>query len=156
MKMKKLSEYLFMGALGGTLYYMIEIIFRGYSHWSMFLLGGICFIFFAQQGLWTKWREPLWKQVLWCTAFVVSAEFITGIIVNKVMGWNVWNYTDQPFHLMGQICFPFVVSFFGTMYIRDYYKRISALLFIQRNKAGFSYSINLYCCQNELMPIFAH
>ena len=46
MKMKKLSEYLFMGALGGTLYYMIEIIFRGYSHWSMFLLGGICFIFF--------------------------------------------------------------------------------------------------------------
>ena len=81
MKMKKLSEYLFMGALGGTLYYMIEIIFRGYSHWSMFLLGGICFIFFAQQGLWTKWREPLWKQVLWCTAFVVSAEFITGIIV---------------------------------------------------------------------------
>lgn len=113
MKMKKLSEYLFMGALGGTLYYMIEIIFRGYSHWSMFLLGGICFIFFAQQGLWTKWREPLWKQVLWCTAFVVSAEFITGIIVNKVMGWNVWNYTDQPFHLMGQICFPFAVLFSG-------------------------------------------
>lgn len=112
---EKLSEYLFMGALGGTLYYMIEIIFRGYSHWSMFLLGGICFIFFAQQGLWTKWREPLWKQVLWCTAFVVSAEFITGIIVNKVMGWNVWNYTDQPFHLMGQICFPFAVHFF-----RDY------------------------------------
>ena len=97
MKMKKLSEYLFMGALGGTLYYMIEIIFRGYSHWSMFLLGGICFIFFAQQGLWTKWREPLWKQV----------------IVNKVMGWNVWNYTDQPFHLMGQICFPFAVLFSG-------------------------------------------
>ena len=58
-------------------------------------------------------REPLWKQVLWCTAFVVSAEFITGIIVNKVMGWNVWNYTDQPFHLMGQICFPFAVLFSG-------------------------------------------
>ena len=113
MKMKKLSEYLFMGALGGTLYYMIEIIFRGYSHWSMFLLGGICFIFFAQQGLWTKWREPLWKQVLWCTAFVVSAEFITGIIVNTVKGWNVWDYTDQPFHLMGQICFPFAVLFSG-------------------------------------------
>ena len=58
-------------------------------------------------------ERPLWKQVLWCTAFVVSAEFITGIIVNKVMGWNVWNYTDQPFHLMGQICFPFAVLFSG-------------------------------------------
>ena len=103
MKMKKLSEYLFMGALGGTLYYMIEIIFRGYSHWSMFLLGGFCFIFFAQQGLWTKWREPLWKQVLWCTAFVVSAEFITGIIVNKVMGWNDWKNTEQKLPIRCQI-----------------------------------------------------
>ena len=100
MKMKKLSEYLFMGTLGGTLYYMAEILFRGYSHWSMFLLGGFCFLFFAQQGLWTKWKEPLWKQVLWCTAFVTAAEFITGMIVNKIMHWNVWDYTDQPFHLM--------------------------------------------------------
>ena len=100
MKMKKLSEYLFMGALGGTLYYMIEIIFRGYSHWSMFLLGGICFIFFAQQGLWTKWREPLWKQVLWCTAFVVSAEFITGIIVN-----NSFKHSTNTLLFYGSIAF---------------------------------------------------
>ena len=46
MKMKKLSEYLFMGALGGTLYYMIEIIFRGYSHWSMFFVGRNLFYIF--------------------------------------------------------------------------------------------------------------
>ena len=153
MKMKKLSEYLFMGALGGTLYYMIEIIFRGYSHWSMFLLGGICFIFFAQQGLWTKWREPLWKQVLWCTAFVVSAEFITGIIVNKVMGWNVWNYTDQPFHLMGQICFPFAVLFSGLCTFGIIISGYLLCYLYREIKPGFHI---LYCCQNELMPIFAH
>ncbi len=38
--MKKLSEYLFLWSLGGTIYYTFEVIFRGFSHWSMFALGG--------------------------------------------------------------------------------------------------------------------
>ena len=70
-------------------------------------------MFFAQQGLWTGWEEPLWKQVGWCVIFVTAGEFITGIIVNKMMGWQVWDYTDQPFQLMGQICLPFTVIFSG-------------------------------------------
>lgn len=111
--MKRLSEYLFLGTFGGTLYYTFEMIFRGFSHWSMFLLGGVCFVFFAQQGIWTGWDAPLWKQVVWCAVFVTAGEFITGIFVNKIMGWNVWDYTDQPFNLMGQICLPFAVIFSG-------------------------------------------
>ena len=110
---KRLSEYLFLGTLGGTLYYTFEVIFRGFSHWSMFLLGGLCLIFFAQQGMWTGWDAPLWKQVGWCVIFVTACEFITGIFVNKIMGWAVWDYTDQPFQLMGQICLPFAVIFSG-------------------------------------------
>lgn len=77
----------------------------------MFVLGGICLLFCAKQGLWTGWREPLWKQVLWCTIFVTSAEFITGIIVNQWLGWNVWDYTGQKWQLFGQICLPFAVIF---------------------------------------------
>ena len=48
--MKKLSEYLFLWTLGGSLYYFFEIFFRGFSHWSMFILGGICMVFFTVQG----------------------------------------------------------------------------------------------------------
>ena len=40
--MKKISEYLFLWGIGGWIYYSLEIIFRGFSHWSMFVLGGIC------------------------------------------------------------------------------------------------------------------
>ena len=59
MLMKKLSEYLFLWALGGTLYYSIELMFRGFSHWSMFLLGGICLLFFWLQGSKTEWSDPM-------------------------------------------------------------------------------------------------
>ena len=51
--MKKWSENLFLWALGGSLYYGFEVFFRGFSHWSMFVLGGICLLFCAKQGLWT-------------------------------------------------------------------------------------------------------
>ena len=53
MVMKRLSEYLFFWTLGGTLYYSFEMIFRGFSHWSMFMLGGFCLVFCIQQGIWT-------------------------------------------------------------------------------------------------------
>ena len=32
--------------IGGILYALIEIIFRGYTHWSMVITGGLCFLIF--------------------------------------------------------------------------------------------------------------
>ena len=84
--MRKISEYAFLWGLGGCLYYSFELIFRGFSHWTMFLLGGISLLFCTIQGQILKWEDPLWIQILRCTVFVVSLEFITGIIVNKWMG----------------------------------------------------------------------
>ena len=49
----------------------------------------------------------------WCIIFVTACEFITGIIVNKFLGWNVWDYTGLPFQIMGQICLPFIIIFSG-------------------------------------------
>ena len=59
--MKKLSEYLFLWTLGGSLYYFFEIFFRGFSHWSMFILGGICMVFFTVQGQAVHWVEADFK-----------------------------------------------------------------------------------------------
>ena len=44
-------------------------------------------------------------------SFVTSCEFITGIIVNKWLGWHVWDYTGLPLQLFGQICVPFMLLF---------------------------------------------
>lgn len=115
--MKKLSEYLFLGAFGGCLYYIFEVIFRGFSHWTMFLLGGLCFLFFYIQGRLLNWQEPLWRQVIRCIIFVTAMEFITGIIVNKWLNLGVWDYTGLPFQIFGQICLPFMIIFSGLCLI---------------------------------------
>ena len=111
MHAKKLSQYLFLWSVGGTIYYSIEVLFRGYSHWSMYCLGGICFVFFYLQGKLTEWKELIEVQILRSTIFVVACEFITGIIVNKWMKWKVWDYSNQPYQLFGQICLPFAGLF---------------------------------------------
>lgn len=77
-------------------------------------------MFCGQQGVWTKWEDPLWMQVVRCSIFVTAGEFITGIIVNKWLKLNVWDYSDQPFHLLGQICFAFIILFSGLCVIAIY------------------------------------
>ena len=108
---KKICEYLLLWFVGGCLYYGFEVVFRGFSHWSMFVLGGICMCFCAWQGSVRQWQDPLWVQLLRCMDCITSCEFITGIIVNKWMGWHVWDYTGMPLQLFGQICVPFMLLF---------------------------------------------
>ena len=111
--MKKLSEYLFLLVTGGCIYYCFELIFRGFSHWSMFVLGGVCFLFFYLQGSLVKWEDPMWRQILRCILVVTAMEFTTGIIVNKWLELGVWDYSRLPFQLFGQICLQFTVIFSG-------------------------------------------
>ena len=42
-----------------------------------------------------------------CAAMVTAAEFAAGCVLNLWLGLGVWDYTDMPFNLMGQICLPF-------------------------------------------------
>lgn len=109
----RVSEWICLWTIGGIIYYSIEMVFRGFSHWTMFVLGGFCLLFFGIQGVLTGWEDPLWIQVVRCTAFVTAGEFITGIIVNKWLHLSVWDYSDQPLQLFGQICVPFMILFSG-------------------------------------------
>lgn len=111
--MGKIGKYLCLIGIGGSLYYIFEQLFRGFSHWSMFLLGGICFLFIYLQGSKIGWEEPLWKQILRCDTFVIAMEFMTGIFVNRILHLDIWDYGNMPFQLFGQICLPFAIIFAG-------------------------------------------
>ena len=54
---------LFLFLIGGFLYYSIEILWRGFSHWSMFILGGLCFIYAGLQNEYEKRDYTFYKQL---------------------------------------------------------------------------------------------
>ena len=109
MEMKRYHKEIILGFIGGLLYIIIELIWRGYSHWTMFVLGGICFILLGRINEVIPWDMPLWLQVLIGTAIITGLEFITGCIVNLWLGWNVWDYSNVPFNVLGQICLPYIL-----------------------------------------------
>lgn len=112
---KKFSEYVFFWSLGGTIYYSLELWFRGFSHWSMFVLGGFVLLFCVRQGIRMKWTEGLVIQIIRAVIYTVSLEFVTGIVFNKWLRKSIWDYTDQPMNLWGQVCVPFMIIFSGLI-----------------------------------------
>ena len=104
MNQKLLDKYLFLFGSGGLLYILIELIWRGYSHWTMFALGGICSVFYGLINEILPWQMPLWMQVVIGAIGITILEFLTGCVVNRWLGWGVWDYSNLPGNFLGQIC----------------------------------------------------
>jgi hypothetical protein len=104
--MKNIIKYLFLGLFGGITYYCVELLWRGYSRWTMAILGSVIFILIGNINSFLEWTTPLWKQCAIATVIITVLEFITGCIVNLWLCWNVWNYTVLD--VLGQISLPFI------------------------------------------------
>ena len=95
---------IFLFLVGGSIYYLIEVLARGWSHWSMYLLGGLCFIIIGLLNEFYKWETLFQIQCVIGSAVITVLELLTGLLVNKHLGWEVWDYSDRAFNFMGQIC----------------------------------------------------
>ena len=97
---------------GGSIYCILELLARGHTHWTMFILGGLCY---AGCGFIYDISGPetaVWQQMILCTIIITVLEFITGLIVNILLGWNVWDYHKIPLNILGQICVPYMLLWF--------------------------------------------
>ena len=103
--------YTVIFAAGGVLYTLMEIAWRGHSHISMALAGGLCLagIYFTERrctGL------SLWLKAAIGALIITAVELIFGCVVNIALGMSVWDYSDRPFNLLGQICPLFTVIWY--------------------------------------------
>ena len=101
---KVICKYMTLLLIGGGLYVLLELIWRGRSHWTMFLLGGLCFIGIGLINELIPWDMPLWQQIIIGAGIVTALDFLTGCIVNLWLGWDVWDYSMLPGNVFGQIC----------------------------------------------------
>lgn len=110
--------------MGGTAYMILEFAWRGWSHPSMFLLGGVCFLLIG--GI-RRLHISLSLRLVLCAAGITALELLTGLLVNR--SFQVWDYRAMPLNYLGQICLPFSllwipVSFAGM----GLYRAVTAVL----------------------------
>ncbi|MBQ3489644.1 MAG: hypothetical protein IJA86_03535 [Clostridia bacterium] len=107
-KVRNLLKFLF----GGFGYGLIEVIWRGYTHPSMVITGGLCFSMICAINGKLSERSLLIRSAA-CTLGVTAMEFCVGILVNRIFQMSVWDYSDKWLNLFGQICPLYSVFWFG-------------------------------------------
>lgn len=108
----KFLKLIFLFLFGGFAYGGIEILFRGYSHISMFVAGGISFILIGLINEVYPWDIAFVSQMVISTLIITAVEFVCGLIVNVWLGLDVWDYSNLPYNFLGQICILYSIIWF--------------------------------------------
>lgn len=94
----------------GVLFYpWIEILYRGYTHISMALAGGLAMAFLYVLAFFPLSRA---SKMFLGALFVLILELNIGLICNMVLKLNVWDYGNLPLSFCGQISFIYAVFWF--------------------------------------------
>lgn len=91
------------GLIAGCIYLIIELAWRGHTHWTMLPLAAVIFVC---AGVLDE-REnppPVWLQVVIGTGIATSLELAAGVVLNVWLGLGVWDYSGLPGNILGQIC----------------------------------------------------
>lgn len=100
----KAYSHVLRWCVGGCLYGLLEIAWRGHTHWTMIVLAAFLCIPLDIVNDHMPWELPLYVQSIIGGLTITAMEFATGLIVNVWLGWGVWDYSNQVGNIMGQVC----------------------------------------------------
>ena len=89
--MAKTREYAFVYLFGGIMYGLMEVIWRGHTHWTMTLTGGTALLILYIINIKMSNCNIFLKCLIGASA-ITLLEFTVGVIINIILKWNVWNY----------------------------------------------------------------
>ena len=101
--MRRIKEDITIFALSGFCYCLLEILWRRYTHWTMLITGGLCFLTLFR--IYSKAKNmKMWEKCAIGALVITVIEFISGCIVNLWLRMDVWDYSSIPGNVLGQIC----------------------------------------------------
>lgn len=112
MNKKILIPYTIIFIISGFIYTALELLWRGYTHWTMFVCAGICGLAMANiNNNWLKFDTDFQIQVVASALVCTTMEFIFGIIFNG--DFTIWDYRGLwgTIHLLGD---QVTILFFGV------------------------------------------
>lgn len=101
--LRRLRDYSAVWLVGSAGYSLLEILWRGFTHWTMAVTGGLCFFLLYRLNLRCP-REGVLRKCLRGTFAVTAVEFLVGCVVNRLLKWQVWDYSGRFGNLLGQVC----------------------------------------------------
>lgn len=140
-----MAKLLLMWEIGGCVYYGIELLYRGHSHISMFMLGGLCLVLIGLLNELFTFKMSFELQLLIGDVIVTSLEFVTGYIVNIKMGLNVWDYSSLHFNIMGQVCPQFMLLWIPIVALAIYVDDLVRHVYLFEEKPSY-----IFCIKNWL------
>lgn len=105
--LRNFQNYIVLFCVGAVCYGLTEVIWRGFTHPSMAVAGGICFLLLGLINSTFSGRLPFLVMCLIGAVMITAVEYVFGVFFNIVLGMNVWDYSRMPLNLFGQICLPF-------------------------------------------------
>ena len=102
--MTKIYKHCILAVIGGIIYILLELLFRGRTHIMMFFVGGLCFVSVGLINEIISWDTPLTIQMVIGGFLITVIEFVSGCVLNIGLGLEIWDYSALPFNLLGQIC----------------------------------------------------
>lgn len=104
-------EMIFVFLIGAFGYGLLELVWRGRTHYSMLITGGVCFFIIYFLNLQYADKGLFFKSFVGMVA-ITAVEFAVGIVVNKVFQLQVWDYSALRYNVMGQISLLYSVFWF--------------------------------------------
>lgn len=130
-------KYFTLFLIGGISYYFIEIVYRGYSHFSMIIVGGLCFILIGSINEFSNKEIPLLFQMIISVLIVNIVELISGIIINRILLLNVWDYSNLRFNFLGQISLNSSIAWFFLSLFAIYIDDLLRYLIFKEKKPKY-------------------
>ena len=97
-------------SLGGLAYCGLELLWRGRTHYSMFLAGGTSLLLLGKLNR-AEPKLPLFLRAVVGSGIITMVELTAGLIFNR--SYTVWDYRDQWGNWLGQICPLFSLLWIG-------------------------------------------
>ncbi len=103
----------FLFLAGSWTYPALEMIWRGKTHASMALAGGICLCLIDHVCCGTLREKSIPRRCVAGAAIITGVELVMGLFLNRLMGFDVWDYSNVPLNLFGQVCLPYSLLWLG-------------------------------------------
>lgn len=117
--LKKNGKIFLFGAAG---YFLLETLWRGYSHWSMAAAGGASLLLLIKTFEKLK-NAPHYFKAIVGGGIITAVEFIFGVVFNIMLGMSVWDYSDIRGNILGQICPLFSIIWCGISFAVSFFEK---------------------------------